>query len=496
VQDTGIGIAPENVDRIFESFTQADDSTTRRFGGTGLGTTISRQLVELMGGHITVESRLGAGSTFSFELDFDVLDDVAAPGRMAALTDLRVLLVGVPAFDRDYIMSALERWRAVGAERPDAEAAGRALREAHVRGEPIRTVLMHAADQSTAEEQLAALRRAAGGRVDQVILCAPEGSDLLEVFPAGCRSAVALPLRRDQLYNALHAAAADDVGEGVVFLRDYLRKRAQARCYRVLVVDDTGSNREVLSRILERGGHSVVAVESADAALDRLEHDDFHVAIFDRNMPGRSGVEAVQLVRLLEAGRAPMPIVMLSGDATREAQEEARAAGADLFLAKPVEPARLLDAIAKLGEGGATAPVAAPMPPASERPGARAGTLVLNPETIALVAELGSGPDFLQRLVDVFLADTRKLLDQLEAAVRGGRAQEARAHVHAIKGSAASLGTDRLVAACDELRGVQEGELRLRGAAAMRMLRGEFDAARIALASYQSARRSSSSGSA
>jgi two-component system sensor histidine kinase RpfC len=494
VSDTGIGIAPEHVDRIFESFTQADDGTTRRFGGTGLGTTISKQLVELMGGRIAVESSPGSGSTFAFELNLEARGefDEASRGE-SPLAGLQVMLVGVPPFDRDHIVSSLQRWGAQGLERPDAESAGRALRDAHGRGEAIRAVIMYATDPADAESKLAALRRSAGSHVDHVILCAPCASDLLEVLPAGCRSAVGLPLRREQLHNALHAAVADDLGDGVVFLRDYLRKREQAQRYRVLVVDDTGSNREVLARILERGGHAVTAVDSADAALDLLERETFDVAVFDRSMPGRSGVEAIQCVRLLESGRTRMPLIMLSGDATREAQDEARGAGADLFLSKPVEPARLLDAIAKLGEGRAVTPLTEKsLAPATTRSRAP----VLNLETIRLVADLGSGREFLQRLIEVFIDDTRRLLGELDRAVRGGRAQEARLHLHAIKGSAASLGTDRLAAACDELCGMQAGEFRLRGDAAMRTLRSEFKAARAALVHFESSRRASSSGSA
>jgi HPt (histidine-containing phosphotransfer) domain-containing protein len=156
-------------------------------------------------------------------------------------------------------------------------------------------------------------------------------------------------------------------------------------------------------------------------------------------------------------------------------------------MSKPVEPARLLDAIAKLGEGQCIATRAPEPATGVPRPAA----LVLNPETIALVAELGNS-EFLQRLIDVFMEDTATLLDQLDVAVRAGRAEDARLDLHAIKGSAASLGTDRLASACDELRVMEEGEMRFRGAVALRVLRGEFEAACRALAAFLQTRESSS----
>ena len=495
VRDTGIGIAPEHQQRIFESFTQADERVTRRFGGTGLGTTISRQLVELMGGRIGVESAVGLGSTFWFELDLQVRAE-AAEEEGRPLEGARVLLVGLPAFHYDYVSSTLAQWGALCVAAGTPEAGGGLVRAGASAGNPFRAALVYCPSSDSAERTLAAFRRAAGTQSDSVILCAPSGADVLEVLPAGCRTALALPIQRRQLHNALHAVTADEAAEGVVFLHDYLRRRERARQYRIMLVDDTGSNRVVVAKILERGGHIVAAFEGADAALDALEDQAFDVAIFDRNMPGMSGVEAIKFLRVIQAGQRRMPVIMLSGDATVEAQAEAAAAGADLFLAKPVEPARLLEAISRLCEGSAAATAAEGSGPRAAGPARpprpSAAPPIVNYETLGLLAGLGSGPEFMDKLVRVFLVETAALLDKLEAAVEAGRANDVRGYLHAMKGSGASLGTERLVKACDAMRSIGEAELRRRGAAALVDMRADFELTRAALERYLENRLSSS----
>ncbi|MCU0804332.1 MAG: ATP-binding protein [Burkholderiales bacterium] len=495
VRDTGIGIAPEHQSRIFESFTQADERVTRRFGGTGLGTTISRQLVELMGGRIGVESAVGLGSDFWFELDLDMrAESEQDEGR--PLEGARVLLVGLPAFHYDYVCSILTQWGATCVAAGTPEAGGGLVRAGASAGNPFRAALVYCGSGGGAERELAAFRRAAGTQSDSVILCAPRGAEVLDVLPPGCRTALALPIQRKQLHNALHAVTADESTEGVVFLHDYLRRRERARQYRVLLVDDTGSNRVVIAKILERGGHVVSAFEGADAALDALEDSDFDVAIFDRNMPGMSGVEAIKFLRVMQAGQRRMPVIMLSGDATTEAQAEAAAAGADLFLSKPVEPARLLDSVTRLceGSGSDASPEAGPERAAKATRSSRqaAAAQVLNYETLGLLAGLGTTPEFMDKLVKVFLVETAALLEKIEAAVNAGRANDVRGYLHAMKGSGASLGAERLVQACDAMRAIGEADLRRRGASALLDMRADFALTRAALERYLENRVSSS----
>ena len=362
IRDTGIGIAPEAQGRIFDSFTQADQSTARRYGGTGLGTTIAKQLVELMGGTIGLESAPGLGSTFWFEIE-------------------------------------LEQQPAAGAAEPAV------------------------------------------------------------------------------------------LGDGVVRLQDYARRDARGRALRVLVADDNAVNREVLGRILERAGHRATLVDDGEKALDAIERERFDVVILDRNMPGMSGVEALQALRQLSAGGDRLPVMLLSADATAEARRECLEAGADAFVAKPVETLPLLEQVQALA-ARAPAPPAERPAPAAAPPGAVAA---IDVDTLADLEQMSPAPHFLEKLIAVFIADNAALAVRMEAALGARNVAEFRALLHALKGSSASIGTARLTQQCVALGRLSDAELRRRGPALYGALRAELDAAAGALERYLEARRQSAS---
>jgi two-component system, sensor histidine kinase RpfC len=357
VRDTGVGIPPELQKRIFESFTQADQSMTRRFGGTGLGTTIAKQLIELMEGEIGIESAVGRGSTFWFEVWLQM--------------------------DHEYRM------------------------------------------------------------------------------------------------EALHSVDTRPGKESVVFISDYLNRRGAAQSLRILIADDNATNCLVLSRILERAHHEVVAAGSGDMALNILEKERFDLVILDCNMPGISGVETLRALRVLELGNPVTPVIILSADFSAEAQEEARDAGANLYLPKPIQSAALLDAIAKVV--GAVPDHASAV--AATQPD-QAVAAALNYETLAHLKALGSSNDFLDKLVEMFLEDNTTLLNDMRRAAETKRFDEVRSLAHALKGSAGSVGLDRLTMLCHELQRAQEGDLRMKGGTYIEQIRNEFEAARAALLAY------------
>ena len=490
VRDTGVGIPPEAQQRIFDSFTQADQSTTRRFGGTGLGTTIAKQLVELMGGSIGLESAVGLGSTFWFEIAFDKQPERAVAGD-GELARARVLLIGFPPASAQPIEQALATWGATAVRAAGVEDGADRMVADIALAKPYHSVLLYT---ERGDVQLARrFRRAAPEPTPPAVLAVPREADVqrFAALSAGFGAVLELPADKRQLFNVLHSiSSTDEVGQGVVRLRDYAKRDQGGKRLQVLVADDNPTNREVLGRILERGGHSVTLVADGDQALDALEGGRFDIVLLDRNMPGLSGLETLQAIRLMTRGRERLPVVILSADVTVEAKRECLEAGADSFIPKPVEALRLLDELRTLtgsapGEAPRVAPAVSAAAPA-------AAAEIVNTETLTHLEELGSTPDFLERLVGVFVADSLSLLAKMEAAVAVRNFGEFRSHLHAMKGSAASIGTERLTRICASLGKYTDAELRLQATGLMRSLGEEFELGRAALERHVKEKRSSS----
>jgi two-component system sensor histidine kinase RpfC len=490
IRDTGIGIAPEAQSKIFESFTQADQSTTRRFGGSGLGTTIAKQLVQLMGGRIGLESAIGLGSTFWFEIDVDKQPEQvgAASGDLAGA---RVLLVGFPQRERAALEEALGGWGAApSAVASVEEGVARMVAEISL-AKPYHSALLYASGEDLKLAQR--FRRAAPNPAPPMVLAVPRDADVrrFELLSSGFASVLELPFDKRRLFNVLHSvAAAEEVHEGVVRLQDYARRGAATTKLRVLVADDNPTNREVVGKILERSGHSVTLVNDGEQTLDAIEHNAHDLVVLDRNMPGMGGLEALQALRLMTRGRERLPVIMLSADATPEAKKEALEAGADAFLAKPVEAMRLLDEIQHLASAKTEAARGA-VPPALLPRGAVAAPAVVNDETLGHLEELGSSLAFVEKLIRVFLADSAAIMERIEKVLAARDYHEFRSLMHAMKGSSASIGTDRLTRTCTSFGSLSDAELRLQAPALLRSLNDELGAARTQLERYLLERRKS-----
>ena len=493
IRDTGIGISPEAQTRIFESFAQADDSTTRRFGGTGLGTTIARQLIQLMGGRIGVESAIGLGSTFWVEVDLEKQPERAGAGD-GKFAGARVLLVGFPAPERTALEDALSGWGALPVAVGSVDdGVARLVAEISL-ARPYHSALLYASGEDLTLAQR--FRRAAPNPAPPTVLAVPRDADVrrFEVLSSGFASVLELPFDKRRLFNVLHSVTAgEEVTEGVVRLQDYARRGSTAVRARVLVADDNPTNREVVGKILERAGHAVVLVNDGEQALDAVERESFDLVILDRNMPGMGGMEALQALRLMMRGGERLPVIMLSADVTPEAKREALEAGADAFLSKPIETVRLLDEIHALagGKGETAAARKAEAPTPLHRPAPPSAPSIVNAETLGHLEELGSSLAFVEKLIRVFVSDNTAIMDRIERVLAGRDYHEFRSLVHAMKGSSASMGTDRLTRLCSSLGSLSDAELRLQAPALQRALGEELAAARAQLESYVQERRKS-----
>ena len=493
VRDTGIGIAPEAQQRIFESFTQADQTTTRRFGGTGLGTTIAKQLVELMGGKIGLESAVGLGSTFWFESEMEKQPE--RTGAVAGeLAGARVLLVGFPQSQREALEQSLSGWGAtpVAVGSVD-EGVTRLIAEISL-ARPYHSALLYSEGKDLQLAQR--FRRAAPDPAPPLVLAMQRTAEVprFAALSAGFGAVLEMPFEKRQLFNVLHSVTAgEEAREGVVRLQDYARRSGAAKGLQVLVADDNPTNREVLGRILERGGHVATLVSDGERALDALENSQFDIALIDRNMPGLSGLETVQAIRLTTGARERLPVIVLSADVTPEAKRECLEAGADAFLAKPIEAARLLEELQVLcgGKSQEALEAAAADSPRLLRPERQGPVPVVNADTLSDLEELGSSPAFMDKLIGVFVADNVTLMAKMEATLAARNVGEFRSHLHAMKGSAASMGAERLTGYCKDVGRYSDSEIKLQIPALLKTLREELAATREAFERYLQERKKS-----
>ena len=481
VQDTGIGIAPEAQERIFESFVQADDSTTRRYGGTGLGTTIAKQLVEMMGGQIGLVSTLGKGSTFWFELPFKKQAVGQMPEASFRLNDIRIMLLGFNEAELRSLEQDLATWGARTGRASGVEAAAARLAEAQSLGHPYHLVLVREDAEAEPARIVAQLCSVRNQKAPPTVLCTPGVSEVrrTEVLAGGFAAVLEMPFEKRLLFNAIHSATAIQGGqEGVISLSDYYASRdASRRRYQILVAEDNAVNQRVIVGILERAGHRVRVVGDGEQALDVLENERYDVIIMDLNMPELGGLDAARAYRFMDPGASQVPTIMLSADVTAEAMKECADAGIDAFLPKPVEARRLLDTIASLVAKRASAPAVA-------KDDAEGTPAVINPAALAELELIGSGNNFMPELVNGFIQDGEALLRQMEAAVAAGQNETLRDLVHAMKGSAVTLGADQLSRTCVGATGQTTSELEASGTRVLKLVREQFQLARTSLLEY------------
>jgi two-component system sensor histidine kinase RpfC len=481
VADTGIGIRPEALDRIFESFTQADETILNRFGGTGLGLAICKQLAAMLGGEVGVTSEFGSGSTFWLELDFETR---AAPAEAAPLESLNFVVLSQDEAVFTDVREALSGLSDPARAR-DVESARHCLMLAGA--ETSRTLLL--VDQRVEGFEAAASELgAAGHSVAVALICADEcegvlAPDLQTTFIAGLPREIG----RDALLAVANlargqTAAPETIASAVA--------RTGGRSLSILVAEDNGVNQKVITKILERGGHRVHVVDNGERAVDILLAEPFDLVLMDVNMPVMSGIEATKLYRFAALGRERVPIVALTADATAEARERCLEAGMDACLSKPIEPGELFRTIDQLTAlRGEPAPLPAPIgddtvTDIAAHPKFRAeGRSAIDGATIQELEVLG-GRDFVAELAGQFVEEGARIMAELHEAVAKEDVLYFRDRLHALRSGAANIGARGLYDLCIALRAVSAAEFAERAAERVVEIEAEFSRAEKGLRDY------------
>jgi two-component system sensor histidine kinase/response regulator len=457
VTDTGIGIPQEKLDAVFQAFVQADTSTTRRYGGTGLGLTISAELVEMMGGRIVVASEVGRGSTFRFTAWFDDEPALHASPHLdepSLLHGLRVLVVDDNATNRKIVGEMLESWKMRPVLAHSGLAALDALERVFAEGDVFALAVvdgqMPDMDGFMLSRRIRSDRRC---RTMRVIMLTSMGRPAESSRrDAGIGAYLTKPIKHSDLLDAILSLFGDAAGARRVPLPP--PTLAQPTRLRVLVADDNAVNRTLVTRLLQKRGHDVVEVVNGRQAVDTIEANDaspaFDAVLMDVQMPVMGGFEATAAIRAREAATgAHLPIVAMTAHAMIGDRERCLHAGMDEYLPKPIDADRLIAIIEGLG-GTPSAIAAAPVAPPPD----------VAVDVPAVLARLGGDRQLLAEMVQLFREDAPKTLRALQRAVTAGDPERVRIAAHAIKGSLGTLGATSAaeIARALEMMG-REGEL-------------------------------------
>ncbi len=448
VIDTGVGMSTEAITQIFQPFVQADQSTTRQFGGTGLGTTIARQLIELMGGRMGAYSAPNQGSTFWFEVPLRTRDAVDA---QAPLPGIRVLLLGLKLELGEHLTRLLRSWQVTVESSPGTDTAKMNF-PAKGTGTPWHVVIVN---QDGHAEPILDLNQMQPGweRHPRAIALSPPAAagDREKMVQWPYTAALALPITADALHRALHFAAIDEISSQARTARweqQHPRNRSGGRL-RILVAEDNATNRKIIAQVLEHGGYEVTLATTGTQAVEALQRAEFDVVILDKFMPGMSGMEvAERYIALREESRAPM--IMLTAEATAEAMQQCKAAGMQAFLTKPIDPEMLFETISALTGDAQVITDQQASTEAATHPSP--AVPILDESILAELDKHACSPRFVADIVESFAFDMSDLIERLAAITANEDWCELADIRHAMEGTARGSGACGMTALVEGLR--------------------------------------------
>jgi two-component system sensor histidine kinase/response regulator len=464
VRDTGIGIEPSQHVRLFESFSQADASTTRRYGGTGLGLAICSRLVEAMDGEIGLESVPGEGSTFWFRIPLPVAAPSSDPVPAAGfLTGLRVLVVDDNATNRLVLESQLRGWRLQPEAVPDAVAALARARGAAAAGEPFDLAVLDLCMPDTNGLELAQAIKAdpALADIELIMLTSTMQINGSAIADAGVREWLMKPVRSSEFYNRLVRLMSTRDQRGISAALSVTASAASGEPSaaapstpeapsrgRILVVEDNTVNQLVARATVAKFGYAVDVVADGAEAVAATARNRYAAVLMDCHMPVMDGFEATRVIRSRDGQHHRLPIIAMTAGALDGDRERCLAAGMDDYLSKPVDATELQAALARW-----VPERAAPLLPGQLLAVTGNRPPSVDPDRLAILRDLGpaDGRGLLPAATEAFRNDVPARLSALNKAASDGAGLALAQAAHALKGAAANIGATAVAALCGEL---------------------------------------------
>jgi len=433
VRDTGIGIPPDKQQVILEPFVQADGSTTRTYGGTGLGLAIAKQLVELMGGHLWIETEVGHGSTFGFTVPFQAchaLETTAPAVPMVNVRDLPVLVVDDNATNRRILQEILSRWQMQPTMVDSGQKALARLAQARAQGQPFALVLLDAhmpeMDGFTVATHMQQDPALAGTTI-LMLSSADLAGDAARCREVGIARHLMKPITQAELWDAI-LTALDGAGHTPAAL-PALSPRTEPGANRplhILLAEDNRINQRVALHTLEKQGHTVVVVGDGQAALTALAQAPFDLVLMDIQMPILDGLAATAAIRAQEQTQGThVPIIAMTAHAMRGDRERCLVAGMDGYVTKPLKATDLAAAITQLRPAVASPETWGVTPPV---------------DISAALQSVEGDQNLLVDLFEVFQQDYPKQLAEIRDAIGVGDAERVAQVAHSLKGAVGYFG--------------------------------------------------------
>jgi two-component system sensor histidine kinase RpfC len=450
VSDTGIGIPEERQTSIFDSFTQADSSTTRKFGGTGLGTTISKQIIEQMGGEIGVHSIVDIGSTFWIQVELKKQKNTVDIIDKTAFSNLNAIVAIDPSDSS--IADTLNDWGVSQEEYSSYELIKQAID--NLSSDDIyNTVIIDAIGAVNNSHTLPSMLSSNSRTKNIPLILISENKTISEAgdLTRGYISILTRPIDILEFYNALHATCTSPL-DGCREISDIIYTDSlnnKKNPLEILVAEDNPTNQLVISKILEHAGHTCVICNNGKEALDTIEEKHFDLLILDMQMPTMGGIEAAKIYNFSNTYIDKAPIIILTANATVEARRECEDAKIDAYLTKPINAPALLSTIDSLCNSGHITQNSDNNPSRESTPtSGTCSTEVLNTDAIQSISNLSDDPNFIRQVIATFINDGNQLLIEMENSLAAKKTAQYLEYVHALKGSAGSIGAEKLFKLC------------------------------------------------
>jgi len=452
IKDTGIGISEEAKSNIFDTFTQGDESITRHYGGTGLGTAISKQLVELMGGHIGLTSQVEKGSRFWLELEFDRQNILSEENKtIAKIRNNHVLLVDSYINSNTTIRSHLDTWMMKYDCVNNANDALDTLLSKSEVEERYHVVIVNLQYLDSDPNKFIQQARLSNELIKPnfILTCNDVPDDQIQLYDDGYSAIVSNNIDRNSFYRILHSATAgyftDYDQSELIKYDDTGTILSDIKGIKIIVGEDNKTNQKVIRKILEGGEHIVTIVDNGEKILDALEEDDFDLVILDMHMPIMDGIEAAKIIRFTHAGKRHLPIIMLTADVTVESINTCKDAKIDTYLTKPVEPEILLGTVSSLYLSNKENSLQDARPTLTLVNSSSLEDIpLIDEQTLNTLSSMASNEDFLVDLIKGYLHDSKELIEKIELSVMSMQYENVSDLSHAMDGSSRSIGATQI----------------------------------------------------